>query len=67
MAPKYEACKDCQLRSTGCHSHCAAYLAFREAADKEREERMKKNEAHETHRAVRLGRTYVLHRNNERK
>lgn len=67
MAPKYEACKDCQIRSTGCHSHCKAYLAFHEATEKQREERLQKNKDTENYRSVRSGRTYALYRNKERK
>ena len=27
---KYNACHQCQKRQVGCHSNCAAYLAFHE-------------------------------------
>ena len=34
-------CKDCEKRYPGCHSHCAAYKAFRAELDRVREAKMK--------------------------
>lgn len=49
---KYNECYQCQRRQLGCHSHCAAYLAFHEKRLAEAKARETEHKAIDDHFAV---------------
>lgn len=49
---KHNECYQCQKRQVGCHSHCAAYLAFRDQRLTEAEARKKEHKEWDDHMAV---------------
>lgn len=49
---KYNECYQCQKRQVGCHSHCAAYLAFRDQTLEAAKRREKEHREIEDHVAV---------------
>ena len=52
LPQKHNECFECERRQVGCHSHCKAYLAFRDQKNAEAEERKKKAKAIEDHLGV---------------
>lgn len=49
---KYNECYQCQRRQLGCHSHCAAYLAFRDQRLAESDRRKKEHDQQDDFMAI---------------
>lgn len=45
LPKKHSECYECEKRQVGCHSHCKAYLVFRDQKNAEAEARKKSAEA----------------------